>query len=188
MSLVITILIIILSLVLVGFGAYVVIGEKSSEEDPREEIKQSGMFSVYAKSPREDLERVKPSREKIKAFLDSRSDISPARKQDLLEEWEKSIQETVKRIEEGYANGVQTFRYTFTEKDLPLCPFLNEGNYITKEQIYNYPELLPPFYLGCGVRLVSKESWDNQDNSGWKPLLPREGKYPVPDWRQIALD
>jgi len=188
MSLVITILIIILSLILVGFGAYVVIGEKSSEEDPREEIKQSGMFSVYAKSPRDDLTRIRPSSEEITTFLNQQTQLSTAQREKLLQDWEDHLADTIKTIEEGYAKGVQTFRYTFTEKDLQLCPFLSEGNYITKEQIYNYPELLPPFYPGCGVKLVSKESWDNQDNSGWKPLLPKEGKYSVPDWRQIAID
>lgn len=187
MNLFLIILIIILILVAVGFGASIVIGDKSSEEDPRTKVEKSGKYNVNVRPLREELGKVKPTAEKIRSFLEeNHSHLGSEKIEELTVRWNQSLDETIAVVEEGYEQDVQTFRYVFTEADKKVCTFLDNGNYITREQIYNHPELLPPFYVGCQVKLVSKEAWEAGDGGGWMPITPREGKYPIPDWRQLA--
>jgi hypothetical protein len=187
MTLFLTILIIVLSLIAVGFGAAIVIGDKSSDEDPRKTLEKSGKYNVNVRPLREELSKVKPPVERVREFLEQEHGaLGGERIEELTLQWANSLEETIRVVEEGYEQDVQTFRYVFTDADTKICTFLSQGNYITREQIYNHPELLPPFCIGCNVRLVSKEAWEQNETGGWLPITPVDGRYPLPDWRQIA--
>jgi hypothetical protein len=59
--------------------------------------------------------------------------------------------------------------------------------YVTREQLHNHVQLIPPFHLGCGVQLVTKEAWSaGNENAAWTPILPVNGKYLTPDWRIVV--
>ncbi len=187
MNLLIILLIIALIIVLVGLGASIVIGEKSSAEDPQEQIKVSGKYNVNVKPIRDELYKVKPSTAEIREFLENGSDNFTNEQMEVyIQQWEDSLEYTIKTLEDGYRQDVQTFRYVIPEKEQKHCQFLGRGNYITRIQIYSHPELLPPFCLGDEIKLVSKEAWEANDEGGWVPITPVEGRYLVPDWRQIA--
>ena len=65
--------------------------------------------------------------------------------------------------------------------------FVGEDNFITREQIRNHAEILPPYVLGCDCKLLPKQPWENPSKSGWKAVVPSHGStYEVPDWRQLA--
>ncbi|MFC1584715.1 hypothetical protein ACFL5V_04110, partial [Fibrobacterota bacterium] len=67
------------------------------------------------------------------------------------------------------------------------CKRFTNNIYVTREQLHNFPNLIPPFHLGCQVRLASKDAWNtNLDGTGWNPLLPINGRYPTPDWNTVV--
>lgn len=183
------VLFIILAVVLSGIGAWIVIQGRKEEEPPAyAPIDRSGSYAVLRHPVREDMERIKPNPEQIEQWL--RAQHPEMSEEDLLryvEQWKADVDYTISIVEEGDREKIATFRVLLTEKDINLCTFLTADNYITREQILNHPEILPPYYLGCGCRLALKQPWDNPTKSGWKAVTPlQDGKYHVPDWRTLA--
>ncbi|MGL1902098.1 MAG: hypothetical protein OCC49_08185 [Fibrobacterales bacterium] len=179
------ILIIILSIILVGIGSYIVMQKDGDDESSIASLHTSGVFSLIRKSPREDLEKVKPSPKEIVQFLENQE--LPAEEiETIAQMWQNSLNLSIQTIEEGDQNGIQTYKFEMTDKDLSICTFLNRSSYVTREQVFNNPELLPPYYPGCTCRLISKEAWEDQDKSDWQPLLPQDGQYGIPEWNQLA--
>ena len=181
----ILIAIVILSLVLAGIGAYVVIHNSDEKEKAPAVIDVSGQYAVLVRPARESLAKVKPKQDEIKNWLASQK-ISAPEQNRLLEDWNKSIEDTIRVVDEGDKNGTVTYRVVVGPKCKPFCSFMPDDNYITREQIRNHAEILPPYMPGCDCRLVPKLPWENPGKSGWKPLIPENGFYHVPDWRHIA--
>ena len=76
------------------------------------------------------------------------------------------------------------------EDQRALLPSLGQDVDVTRETIFNHPELLPPFFVGCRARLIFKEAdsalLGEGAKSDWQPLLPSaDGKYDLPDWRTL---
>jgi hypothetical protein len=184
MALLITILIILSCLIFFGIGLYIVLQKKPDEAELPPSIFQSGVYSLLRKSPAESLRAIKPSAEDIKNWLIENDHSNIAEVQSEL--WEKMLQKSISIVEKGDIEGTQTYRFHLEDVDVNMCGFLSKDSYITREMIYNHPELLPPFTIGSNASLMSKEAWDNQSKSGWTPILPVDGKYDIPDWRQIV--
>ena len=90
-------------------------------------------------------------------------------------------------IDEGDKNGTVTYRIELGPKGKNYVHFVDEDNFITREQIRNHAEILPPYVLGCDCKLLPKQPWENPSKSGWKAVVPSHGStYDVPDWRQLA--
>lgn len=181
----IIVIIIVLSIILAAIGAYVVIHSADEKETVLPQIDVSGQYAVLVKPAKESLSKVKPSSDEIKERLASQP-ISEEEKASLLSQWEASLEETIKTIDEGDKNGTVTYRVIIGPRSSPFCNFMNEENYITREQIRNHSEILPPYVLGCDCKLVPKFPWENPGKAGWKPVIPENGMYRVPDWRNIA--
>ena len=99
---------------------------------------------------------------------------------------EEILKNSINTIESGDMEGIQTYCYQIPEKDLKTCGHL-VNIYVTREQLRNFPNLIPPLHLGCKVTIAPKAAWNtNLDGTGWKPFLPVNGKYPTPDWRTIV--
>ena len=182
------VIIIVLAIALTAIGAWIVIQGRSNEEPPAyAPIDRSGSYAVLRHPVRQDIEKAKPSSEEVRAWLQGvRPELPAEEHQRLLEKWKADIDAVIAVVEEGDHEKVATFRVIMTAKDAPLCGFLSAENCLTREQILNHPEILPPYYLGCGCSLALKQPWDNPGKSGWKAVTPQDGKYHVPDWRQIA--
>ncbi|MDD7298967.1 hypothetical protein SAMN05720469_11626 [Fibrobacter intestinalis] len=183
----ILIAIVLLSLVLAGLGAYVVIhnSDEKEKESASPVIDVSGQYAVIVRPARESIEKVKPSLEDLAKWL-STTGTSPEEQARLIESWKKSIDDVVKVVDEGDRNGTVTYRIVIGPRSRPFCNFLSDDNYVTREQIRNHAEILPPYVLGCDCRLVPKLPWENPGKAGWKALVPENGAYSVPDWRHIA--
>jgi hypothetical protein len=188
MSLLMVVVISVMALVLFGAGVYIVLQKRRDDGQPTSTIKESGAYSIIRNSPAESVRQTKASPAAVLSFLDSaHPDISLEERMRLTQQWESSIQASILTIEDGDQQGFSTYSFDLSDKDLQVCSFLHKDSYITREMIFNHSELLPPFYIGCTARLISREAWNNQDKSGWIPVLPVEGAYQVPDWRHIEI-
>lgn len=181
----IVVTIIVLSIILAAIGAYVVIHSAEEKESAPPPIDVSGQYAVVVRPARQSMESVKPSMEEVKKWLSSQN-ISEKDRESYLDGWVKTFEETIRVIDEGDRNGTVTYRIELGPKGKQYCNFLNEDNFITREQIRNHAELLPPYVFGCDCRLLPKLPWENPGKSGWKAVVPDNGVYHVPDWRQFA--
>jgi hypothetical protein len=178
--------IIIITVVLAGIGAYIVIHRSAEEEKPAAVIQMSGQYAVVLRPVRQSLEETKPSREAMERWL-VQERFSEHQRDDFLTGWENALEKTIRIVDEGDREGITAYRIVLGPKDRLVCDFLpKDNNYITREQIRNHPEILPPYYFGSDSTLAPKHPWEDSSKQGWKPVLPVEGKYRVPDWRQVG--
>lgn len=187
LSVIIVIAIVLLSIILAGIGAYVVIHSADEKEEVKPVIDVSGQYAVVVRPARESITAVKPSEASLRSWLDTQEQLTPEQRAALIADWNATIEDTIKTIDEGDKNGVATYRIELGPKGKNYCKFVNEDNFITREQIRNHAEILPPYVLGCDCKLLPKQPWDNPSKSGWKAVVPTQGnKYDVPNWRQLA--
>ncbi len=181
----IVITIVLLSVILAAIGAYVVIHSSESKEPTVPPIDVSGQYAVVVKPARLSMESVKPTIADLKNWLATQN-LSESEQERLLNNWRKTEEETIRTIDEGDKNGTVTYRIELGPKGRTYCSFLSDDNFITREQIRNHAELLPPYVFGCDCRLLPKLPWENPGKAGWKAIIPDNGKYLVPNWRQIV--
>ena len=187
LSIIIVIVIILLSIILACIGAYVVIHSADEKEEVKPVIDVSGQYAVVVRSARESITAVKPSEASLRSWLETQEQLTPEQRSALIAQWNETIEDTIRTIDEGDKNGTATYRIEIGPKGKNYCKFVNEDNFITREQIRNHAEILPPYVLGCDCRLLPKQPWENPSKSGWKAVVPTHGNtYDVPDWRQLA--
>ena len=186
LSIIIVIAIVLLSIVLAGIGIYVGMHNSDEKEESKPVIDVSGQYAAIGRPARETLTAVKPSEASIRAWLETQ-DLTPEQRIAYLEQWNNTLEETIKTIDEGDKLGTATYRIVLGPKGKNYCKFVSEENFITREQIRNHAEILPPYVLGCDCKLLPKQPWENPSKSGWKAVIPTHGNsYNVPDWRQLA--
>jgi len=184
----IVIAILLLTVVLSGIGAYIVIRGSNSEKEKEEFLKiaVSGKYAAVLRPVADSLAEKKPSKAEIEEWLNSQG-TSAEQKTKLMEDWQNSLDETIKTINEGDVNGVTTYRIDLGPKDKNLCGFLHKGHFLTRDQINRNAEILPPYCLGSDSKVVPKHAWDNTDETGgWKSVVPKDGDYGVPAWQQMV--
>lgn len=183
----------VLVLLAVRFG--IVKQRLENERETQAVIHTSGIYSIVRKSPREDLARIKPSEEEINQYLaDQNVDIqgnhlTDATKGQLLSEWQKSCERSIVEIENGDANGLEFYYYTFQNDDPACKPFINKGHFITRQELFKHPELIPPFHLGCTCTIkCHHETEVLRDTSeiGLRPFLQDGELPPLPEWKTIV--
>ena len=187
LSIIIIIAIVLLSLILAGIGAYVVIHSADEKEEVKPVIDVSGQYAVVVRPARESITAVKPSEASLRSWLETQEQLTPEQREEYIARWNATIEETIKTIDEGDKNGTVTYRIELGPKGKNYVHFVDEDNFITREQIRNHAEILPPYVLGCDCKLLPKQPWENPSKSGWKAVVPSHGNtYEVPDWRQLA--
>lgn len=185
----VVVIIIVLAVALTAIGAWIVIQGRHEQEPPiYAPIDRSGSYAVLRHPVREDLERVKPTLSEIESWLrTNHTELSVTEQQRYIDQWKSGVEQTIAVVEEGDREKVATFRILLPDNDEAYRQFLSADNYLTREQILNHPEILPPYFLGCSARLALKQPWDNPSKSGWKAVIPEhDGRYLVPDWRILA--
>lgn len=186
LSVIIVIAIIVLSLILAGIGAYIFVHNSNDKEEAKPIIDVSGQYAAVGHSTRDALAEVKPSEATLLSWLDSQG-VSPEKRKELIDQWNQSLEETIRTVDEGDKNGTATYRVVIGEKGKKYCHFVDEDSFITREQIRHHAELLPPYVLGCDCKLMPKQPWETPSEAGWKAVIPSHGNtYDVPDWRQLA--
>jgi hypothetical protein len=182
------IVLIILIVMLTAAAAYFALQKKTKDDEEGPTVYTSGIFSLVRQSPREILSKRKLSLTQIEEALKAPPPENvTGSAQSYLDLWINIIENSIEIIENGDKDGIQTYCYSDSSKNIDALGIIQKGTYVTREQLHNYPELIPPFYLGCNIKLIPKNAWNtNLDGTGWKPLLPVKGKYLTPDWRTVG--
>jgi hypothetical protein len=148
LSIIIVIAIVLLSIVLAGIGIYVGMHNSDEKETTKPIIDVSGQYAAIGRPARETLTAVKPSEASIRAWLETQN-LTPEQRLAYIEQWNRTLEETIKTIDEGDKQGVATYRIVIGPKGKNYCKFVSEENFITLEQIRNHAEILSPYVLGC---------------------------------------
>ncbi len=163
-------------------------GERQAQDDSSP-IYASGVYSLIRRSPRKELQEREPPMQEIQSVLSApdAAAIANGSAQQYLDEWRRVANISINNIEKGDKEGIQTYKYQVPPKCQRCCAMFAGDAYVTREQLHNHVQLIPPFHLGCGVELVTKEAWNaGAENAAWTPILPVHGKYLTPEWRSVV--
>ena len=183
---------ILLALIILVSGAmismYLKRGGSDRPQDDSSPIYASGVYSLIRRSPRKELQEREPPSEEVQSVLSSeQAEAANGSAEQYLDEWRRQANISINNIEKGDRDGIQTYRYQVPAKCQRTCAMFGGDAYVTREQLHNHVSLIPPFHLGCGVQLVTKEAWSaGNENAAWTPILPVNGKYLTPDWRIVV--
>jgi len=170
--------------------------EEAPPDEPLDKIIHvSGIYSIVRKSPREDLIKLRPSEEIIRQYLaDQNVDIynialgSPERSA-LLEHWKEQMDVNLLEVENGDKSGAAFYYYDFPQACAACAPFISRGHFVSREEIYRNPQLVPPFHLGCTC-ILSAHSGEadplNSAVSGMRPFFTDESMPALPEWKSIV--
>ncbi|MBN1601205.1 MAG: hypothetical protein JW915_06330 [Chitinispirillaceae bacterium] len=193
MIVVIVIAVIFLALMLVALRVAITKPNHSEDDVHNPLIHASGIYSIVRKSPRDAVYEVKPDVEEIRKYLSNLNEninkFSPDAVENVINNWNKSLENSIKAVEDGDRQNVEFYYFDFEPVDCPICSnYLKKGQFVTREEIFNHPNLLPPFHLGCTATLLphhGKEDLRETTELGMMPLFKR-GKCPeLPDWKSI---
>jgi len=165
------------------------------ETAARKVIHVSGVYSVLRKSPREDLAALRPTEEEIKKYLAGVSeDVNgvPLKVSDrtaLLRHWKAQTEMNLRGIESGDKGGAVFYYYDYL-KECPVCgSFIAKGNFVTREEIYKYPQIVPPFHLGCACVLAAHHGSEKMVRetalAGMVPFFEGDTPPPLPEWTAV---
>ncbi len=189
------VLVVLLVLLLIALR----VGARQEAPPPQPEshlLRTSGVYSVVRRSPREAVLAVKPTEDEIRKYLAGKNEdskgaaLSPGDKQHLLQAFFEDLDHNVGEVEAGDEEGVEFYYYDHEKSD-PVCEGLvNKGHFVTREDLYRYPRLVPPFHIGCTCRLTRQRVTDNVRNTiavNLRPLLTDDKAPPrLPNWHAIA--
>jgi hypothetical protein len=188
------ILLIILMLIAIKTGLNR--GHTTDEPSSQPVIHASGIYSIVKKSPRENVLAQKPAREDIIQYLSGQNvdnegaQLSEQEKRLLLEQWETGIEESITTVEKGDIEGIEFYFYEFMPEDCPVCRHhVSRGKFVTREEIFRFPDIIPPLHLGCTCKLLphhGKEKLRETTELGMLPLFRNQKPPPLPDWKTIT--
>lgn len=170
--------------------------EKLEEEEIQDPlIHASGIYSIVRRSPREAVGRYKPSVEEIRKYLEAQNEnigklsLSENFREAVLERWTQSINKNIEVIEQGDKEGVEFYYYDFIPEKCPICEkYLSKGHFVTREEIFQYPSIIPPFHIGCTCMMIphhGKENLKETTELGMLPFFKQEILPALPDWKSI---
>ncbi|MDO5577027.1 MAG: hypothetical protein Q4F84_08100 [Fibrobacter sp.] len=191
---------IILLLVLLIIAIRVGFNKEIDEDETIEEnavIHTSGIYSIIRKSPREELLKIRPSSEESSKYLASINEdmytfpVSDKEKGELIENWNDSINKNIETIEQGDKDGVEFYYFDFSPESCPVCkPYIKKGQFVTREEIFRHPSIIPPFHLGCTACLKphhGKENIQDTTELGMFPLFSNDTLPKLPNWKKIFI-
>lgn len=180
---------IIFFVILVVITMYISLQKKEAADDPpMPVIHTSGIYSVIRKSPRENLHPAKPDRGSIQEQLANQTTDASGRpltdreRAVLASDYEQRLEQNVQRIEKGDQTGVQRFLICAPDNTALCGIFKEKPFFITREDIYRHPELIPPYYPGCRCTLLPESEWDtaSMDIIRFKP--EQNPAHRIPHW------
>lgn len=189
------IVIAVIFLVLTLFALRVAITRPNHAEDDTHNplIHASGIYSILRASPRDVVYKAKPDAAEIRKYLSHLNEninkFSPDAMESIINNWNKSLENSIKAVEDGDKQCVEFYYFDFAPVDCPICNrYLKKGQFVTREEIFNHPNLLPPFHLECTATLLphhGKEDLRETTELGMMPFF-KQGKCPeLPDWKSI---
>jgi hypothetical protein len=191
LALISIILIIVLVLIAIRFG----LNRGSIDEDEISSpvLHASGIYSIVKKSPRENIVAYKPPKEDILKYItDLNEDIeglslTASDKARIVDMWDNAIDENVSTIEKGDVDGIEFYYYDFVPVDCPVCKqHFSKGKFVTREEIFKFPIIIPPLHLGCTTKLLphhGKENLRETTELGMLPLFKNQVPPQLPEWK-----
>ncbi len=182
---------IILFVAVIVYLIYTTIKSESTEMSSPV-IHASGIYSVVRRSPRGSIHPAKPKIEDIRDYLDNinKDDcgnvLSASDKEKLIKDWEDRLDRNISIIEDGDKNGLEIYFYKQVSKCKKNESMLGQNKFITREEIYQHPELIPPLHLGCKCELVPDTEFRKGGhlNNATSPLTEESGFFPI-DWKLV---
>ncbi|MBN1576585.1 MAG: hypothetical protein JW913_08535 [Chitinispirillaceae bacterium] len=158
-------------------------------------IHTSGIYSIVRESPRRNILAYKPPKEDILQYIDGLnvdmkgSPLSATEKSGIVDRWYRSIEENITAIEKGDLEGIEFYYYEFLPVDCPVCMrHFSRGKFVTREEIFRYPSIMPPLHLGCTCKILphhGKENLRETTELGMLPLFRNKVPPPLPHWKFI---
>jgi hypothetical protein len=157
-------------------------------------IHTSGIYSIVRTSPRETIGTVKPGESEISKYLSEQNvdiydnKLTQRDRNILLASWNSSLEKSIAEVEEGDAKGLEFYYYDVDERDTVCREFIENGHFITRQDIFKHPQLLPPFHPGCSCKLKCHHGIEDLRDTtefGMRPFL-QNGELPsLPDWKRV---
>ncbi len=182
-------------LLLVAMLVAVRIGMKRGnhgEDAPPPIIHGSGIYSIVRRSPRENIGDYKPSQEEIRKYLFDKNvntGVGASEKEKLMASWNDQMEANIREIESGDKEGSEFYYFDFKWSDPVCAKIIHKGRFVTREQLFQNPQVIPPFHLGCGCQLrkyQGKDTLRETTEIGMLPLLRSGTKVSLPDWKEIT--
>jgi hypothetical protein len=180
-------LVLVLIAVKIGFSK----DDAHTDTERERMIRVSGIYSIVRESPRAALAALRPKEGEIRQYLAGiNEDINGARLTDsdraaLLKHWNTQMEFNLQAIEKGDKDGATFYYYDFPSV-CPVCkPFITKGNFVTREEIYYHPVIIPPFHIGCACVLAAHRGVENLRETTITGMVPffESGSLPrLPDW------
>lgn len=195
---VLTIIGLVLFLILVLAAVRIGLNREGAQEEQSSNplIYASGVYSIVRRSPREELLKIRPSIENIRKYISSQNEsfkgtlLSTGEIEKFIERWSETVNHNIQTVEQGDKDGVEFYFYDFDPVTCSVCQnYLNKGNFVTREEIFHYPQVLPPFHVGCTCCIkphYGKESLKDTTELGMRPLFRSQTPPPLPDWTIIS--
>ncbi len=157
----------------------------------------SGIYSIIRKDPRDKISQVKPSEEEIRKYLEninvntegivqfSQKDIDVS-----IHHWIESLNKNIKMIQQGDIENTSFYYYDFIPEQCPVCKdYLKKGQFVTREEVFNFPGIIPPFHIGCTCMMISygsKNTFHDTTELGMIPLFKNDNSPRLPEWKMIS--
>lgn len=153
----------------------------------------SGIYSIVKKSPRETIQDEKPPEEEILQYITTLNEdiddlsLSETDKEQLIEMWKQALDDNISTIEKGDEDGIEFYYYDFTPTECPVCKqYISKGKFVTREEVFKFPRIIPPFHLGCTTILKAhhgKENLRETTELGMLPLFKNQLPPSLPEWK-----
>jgi len=186
------ILLLILVLVAIRIGLN---RDNINDEEPviKPVLHGSGIYSIVKKSPRETIQDEKPPEEDIRQYIATLNEdieglsLSEIEKGQLVEMWKRALADNISTIEKGDEDGIEFYYYDFPPTECPVCKrYFSKGKFVTREEVFKFPGIIPPFHLGCTTILKAhhgKENLRETTELGMLPLFKNQLPPPLPEWK-----
>ncbi|MBD3391633.1 MAG: hypothetical protein GF418_06255 [Chitinivibrionales bacterium] len=182
-------------LIVVLVAIHIGMRSRTPDEPPESPtIHASGIYSIVRRSPRDSIAQFKPSQDELSQYLAGKNEdiqgkpLTGDDKKALVSRWEQSLEENIREVEAGDHQGVEFYYYDFDEDD-PVCRGrIDQGHFVTREEIFKFPRTIPPFHIGCRCRLKAhhgSEDLRETTRLGMRPLFRDESLPPLPTWSDI---
>ncbi len=158
-------------------------------------IHASGIYSIVRKTPRETIRERKPSKDELRQYLEAINEdiedrlLSDSDKNALIEMWDALLEKNISQIEQGDRENVAFYYFECADNDSVCKRYVDNGQFVTREEIYQYSEVIPPFHLGCTCRIVAYHGSEDLSEStqvGMRPFFRDENLPPLPNWQDTV--
>lgn len=171
------------------------IRERTDEQESTPVIHASGVYSIVRSSPRELVLAVKPPEDEIRKYLAEKNEdtkgnsLSGPDKERLVSAYAADLDANLAEIEAGDREDVEFYYYEHAWDDSVCEGLVSNGQFVTREDLYTFPRLVPPFHLGCACRLKRQHVNDEVRKTiavNMRPLLVDDKTPPkLPNWHAI---